>query len=125
MNRICPVCKKDYEDGGHAWKKKCFECWKNYRSSERIKKLRWKENVYVTHPSVTAEELNQWIKDNGEERGWGAQEINVENYGKRFRVFSTAPISIKALKGASNGSRRTEEKVSEFRKILALPRPSQ
>jgi protein-arginine kinase activator protein McsA len=87
MKRNCPVCKIKYEDCGDSWKKKCYDCYKNYKNSQRIKQLRWKENVYVTHPSVTKEELDKWIVENGLERGWGVKEINIENYGKRYRIW--------------------------------------
>lgn len=87
MKRTCPVCKTDYDDGGDSWKNKCYDCYKTYRYSNRIKQLRWKENVYITHPSVTAAELDKWIADKGFERGWGVQEIKPADYGERFRIW--------------------------------------
>ena len=87
MERKCPTCKAQYDDGGDSWKKKCYDCYKNYKHSDRIKQLRWKENVYITHPTVTADELNKWIADKELERGWGVQELTVENYAKHFRIW--------------------------------------
>ena len=87
MVKKCPVCQVEYDNGGNSWKKKCYDCYTNYKHATRIKKLRHKENVYVTHPSVTKEELDQWIIDNKEERGWGVQEMKIENYAKRYRIY--------------------------------------
>jgi len=77
FEHTCPVCKNKYQ--GESWKTKCYDCYKNFRYSKRIYKLGYKSNVYLTHPNVTAEELDKWIKDNDLERGWGAEEWNPNN----------------------------------------------
>mgnify|MGYP001585025396 CR=1 FL=1 len=87
MKRKCPVCKNEYDDGGDSWKKKCYDCYKNYRSSNRISSLGYKSIVYVTHPSVTKEELDQYIVEKKLERGWGVEELNVKNYGEKYRIW--------------------------------------
>lgn len=79
---ICPICKNEYDNGGNAWKKICYDCYKNYRMWKRIQPFGWKENIYITHPSVTKKELDDWIKDKGKERGWGVQEVNPEFWTK-------------------------------------------
>lgn len=93
MKRICPICKNDYytkEDEG--WKKRCYDCWLNYRSSERIKHLGYKDEIYITHPSVTQEELQDWInkkvKEGKTEHGWGVREIDLEKYKEKFKVWA-------------------------------------
>lgn len=73
--RICKICKNEYDDGGNAWKKVCYDCYKNYRYLElfgRIHAIGYKENVYLSHPSVTKEEVDEWIRKTGKEVGWGA-----------------------------------------------------
>lgn len=77
IDHICPVCHTSYR--GETWKKKCYDCWKNFKSRERIEKLGYKCNVYLTHPSVTAEEIEKYILDHKFERGWGVKEWNPEN----------------------------------------------
>ncbi len=81
----CPVCLREY----HAplWAKKCFDCYKEYRFSSRIASMGYKSVVYITHPSVTKEELDKYIVDKKKERGWGVEELNVENYGKKYRIW--------------------------------------
>ena len=87
----CPLCKKLFirNDNEH-WKKICYNCWKDYKWMEnRIMKAGYKADVYIAHPSVTKEEIDNWIRENKYEIGWGAQEydkkkvkiwINSTNY---------------------------------------------
>jgi len=77
--RTCPVCKNQYDDGGDSWKKVCYDCYKNYKGYKRIDTVSYKNNqVYITHPSVTKEELDNWIKERAKEgqgiSGWGVEE---------------------------------------------------
>ena len=66
MQRVCPVCKLDFEDCGDAWKTKCFDCYKNFRMAKRIQTVKSygsrHNEIYLTHPNVTKEELEEWIK---------------------------------------------------------------
>ena len=75
----CPICHNDYEKD-EPWKKLCYDCWKGYRYSKRIQSGVYKSNVYVCHPSVTKEELEQFIRDNKLECGWGVHEYNPEKF---------------------------------------------
>ena len=83
MEKICPTCKKTYnikED--EQWKRQCYDCYRNFRKMARIECWGSSRNnhtqFYVTHPSVTKEELDEWIKKKGHEIGWGAEEWNWE-----------------------------------------------
>ena len=51
--------------------KVCYDCYKNYPTRKRIEKLGYKSDVYMTHPSVTKEELDAWTRANGHEVGSG------------------------------------------------------
>ncbi|HJZ23549.1 MAG TPA: hypothetical protein VJ201_03780 [Candidatus Babeliales bacterium] len=70
--KICPVCKNQFDDGGNAWKKVCY--------------VGYKSDIYITHLSVTKEELDKWINEKGYEKGWGAEEIKSENWSK-FKMW--------------------------------------
>ena len=85
--RICRTCKKEFDDGGNSWKKQCYDCYKEYRGMERIRSLGYKSVVFVTHPSVTKEELDKHIADKKLELGWGVEELTLENYAKKYRVW--------------------------------------
>lgn len=77
MERACPVCKQQYEDGGNTWKTKRYDCYKNYRMFKRIQLLKpYKENLYITHPSVTKEEMDKSIADKKLDRGWGVEQVD-------------------------------------------------
>ena len=84
--KICPICKNQFDDSGNTWKKVCYECYKNFKHWKRIEKFGYKSDIYITHPSVTNEELNKWIKEKGHEIGWGAEEIKPENWSK-FKMW--------------------------------------
>ena len=78
MVRICPICKIEYEDSGNSWKTKCFECYKYWKYFKRIQtsnQMGRHNNFYFTHPSVTKEELDKWIRDNKLDAGWGVQKL--------------------------------------------------
>ena len=88
MNRICPICKNNYDDRGDFWKKICYQCYQNYRGFKRINRLEERRlEVYLTHPTVTKDELDAWIKSNGYEPGWGAEEWLPENWD-RFKIWT-------------------------------------
>lgn len=84
IKHVCPVCLKEYT--GEWWKKKCYDCWKDWKYSKRIQIKGYKENIYICHPSVTAEELTEWIKKNKIQQGWGVQEWNGEGW-KPFKIW--------------------------------------
>lgn len=90
-NRICPICKESYDDGGDGWKTVCYDCYKDYKflqnrydnpKARRIKFYGHKSNVYISHPSVTKEEMDEWIKASKQEQGWGVQEFKPENWSQ-------------------------------------------
>jgi len=85
-NRKCPVCHCEYDDGGNTWKKVCYPCYKDYRYWKRIQPLRHKEDLYITHPSVTKEELEEYIRKNELECGWGPEEFKPEDW-LRFKLW--------------------------------------
>jgi len=87
--RTCPICKKEYEDGGNSWKKQCYDCYKHYRCWKRIQPIGYKENIYMTHPNVTKEELDQYIRENGHETGWGAEEIDLKksDFYEKWKIW--------------------------------------
>ena len=85
----CPICKTQYDDGGNAWKKVCYDCYKNYKQYKRIQKFGYKSDIYLAHPSVTKEEMDQFIKDKGEEHGWGAEKYDPANTQMTIWVNST------------------------------------
>ena len=89
--RTCPICKNEYDDGGNTWKKVCYDCYKSYKNWKRIQPVGYKANLYITHPSVTKEELDQWIKDkaNNQELGWGVEEWKPENWSK-FKIWTNS-----------------------------------
>jgi protein-arginine kinase activator protein McsA len=92
MERVCPVCKQNYEDGGDSWKSKCYDCYKNFRTANRIQSMKSyggrHNEFYLTHPSVTKEELETWIKKNDLPRGWGPQPFNEAAPGwKKFTIW--------------------------------------
>ena len=89
MIKKCPTCKNEYDDGGNSWKKNCYDCYKNYRSWKRIEKFGFKSDIYITHPSVTKEELDEFIKKNKHEVGWGAVEIDFDKW-KKFKFWSNS-----------------------------------
>jgi hypothetical protein len=91
MERKCPICTTAYDDGGDAWKRICYPCYQNmnflhgmrgYEKPSRIKSYGYKCNIYLSHPSVTKDEMDNWIKEKGFERGWGAEEWSPDKWGK-------------------------------------------
>lgn len=84
--RHCPICKLEYDDGGDSWKKMCYDCYKNYKQWDRINNFKYKCDLYLAHPSVTKDEIDQWIVKKGLERGWGVQEWKPENWDK-FKIW--------------------------------------
>ncbi len=91
MIRKCPVCKTEYDDGGNSWKRVCYSCYKDFKGFKRIQNIKetghgWRSEVYIAHPSVTKDEMNEWIKQNKLEIGLGANELDGENW-KKFKFF--------------------------------------
>jgi len=89
--RTCPICKKEYDDGGDVWKKFCYDCYKNYTylsrgTTGRLIKGFYKCNIYISHPSVTEEEAKEIIKTKFKDVGWGAQELKPEEWSK-FKIW--------------------------------------
>lgn len=87
----CPICLKEYDKGGDSWKFCCYDCYKNMAflvnkydrpKAKRIKSYGYKADVYISHPSVTKEEMDEWIKEKGLKHGWGVQEFSPENWSK-------------------------------------------
>ena len=77
----CRVCHNEFERGDDEhWKTLCYDCymiWPNgHKLLKRIEPVRGKFNLYLCHPSVTKEELDNWIADNKQTRGWGVKEYN-------------------------------------------------
>ena len=87
--RTCRICKEQYDDGGNAWKKICYDCYKNFKFAERIQKFGYKSDVYLTHPNVTKEELDKWITDHKQEVGWGAEKFDPAIMKRTIWVNST------------------------------------
>jgi hypothetical protein len=87
MTRHCTFCKTKFEDGGNAWKKTCYPCYRDFRGHDRIHKIGYKAEVYITAPNVTKEELDEWIlKNRPGSRGWGAAEWDPEQWAK-FKIW--------------------------------------
>ena len=94
MKKTCPTCKNEYDDGGESWKTQCYECYQEYRKVPRIQNLRTAlsrhDELFLTHPSVTKEELDKWIKEKGSP-GWGAEEIMLietpKPHYKKYKVW--------------------------------------
>ena len=81
MEKSCPICNKKYDTGGDGWKKVCYDCYKNYRyMQKRIEPLGYKADVYISHPSVTKEDMDEWIRKTGKEHGWGCKEYKPEEH---------------------------------------------
>lgn len=81
IEKTCPIChNKFFRELDEHWKKICYDCWKEYRNYKRIDKVGYKSDVYMCHPSVTKEELEQYIRDNKHEHGWGVHEY--DDHGK-------------------------------------------
>ena len=95
MTRNCPICKNEYDDGGDSWKFVCYDCYKSYSflinkydvpKAKRIKRYGYKADVYLSHPSVTKEEMDEWIKEHKLDHGWGCEEWKPEDWGK-FKIW--------------------------------------
>lgn len=84
--RKCPICNELFDDGGNSWKRICHQCYRDFKHWKRIQPVGHKCNLYITHPSVTKEELDAWIKTKGLEQGWGAEEWKPENWSK-FKIW--------------------------------------
>ena len=90
--KTCPICKTEFDNGGDVWKKVCRDCFKNFRFLHydkhpvRIKNYGYKIRIYLSHPSVTQEEIDAWIKAKGHDVGWGAQEWKPENW-KQLKIW--------------------------------------
>lgn len=84
VDHICPICKTAYR--GEAWKRKCYDCYKSFRYRARIQNIRHKSEIYLAHPSVTAEEVDAFIAQSKHEKGWGAQEWKPEDWSN-FKIF--------------------------------------
>ena len=81
IEKKCPICHTNFmrEENEH-WKRICYDCWKNYRYAKRIQRGFHHYDIYVCHPSVTKEELDEYIKKNKLERGWGVQEYDKTKF---------------------------------------------
>lgn len=91
--KTCPTCKEKYDDGGNHWKKVCYDCYKNFRyffnsygKPDRIRNFAHKEDIYISHPNVTKEEMDAWIAEKKYEHGWGCEELKPENWSK-FKLW--------------------------------------
>ena len=84
MKRICKTCHKEFE--GESWMEQCYKCYKNFKGLKRIQLL--KETGYthgvfiVTHPDVSKEEVDEYIKKRfgsvHTPENWGAVEVPKE-----------------------------------------------
>jgi predicted nucleic acid-binding Zn-ribbon protein len=88
MNRKCPICKKEYDDGGDSWKKVCYNCYKDFRYlDKRIESIGYQADVYISHPSVTKEEMDNWIKEKKLDQGWGCQEYIRNKDSAKVKIW--------------------------------------
>ncbi len=92
--RKCPICKTEYNDGGDRWKKVCYDCYKNYKflfsayeKATPIKRFGYKADVYLSHPSVTKEQMDAWIKEKGLEHGWGCEEFDPKTAFSKYKIW--------------------------------------
>lgn len=83
----CVVCHTIFDNHGDAWKKRCWDCYKNFKNIDRIRKLGYYHNdVYIAHKTATKDEIDGFIKANKHELGWGATLWLPENYDK-FNIW--------------------------------------
>lgn len=78
MKRICMTCNKEFE--GKEWMKQCWDCYKNFKGMKRISAISRSKGVFImTHPDVTREEVDDWIRkvygSVHDPSNWGAVEI--------------------------------------------------
>lgn len=93
----CVTCRQEFQRGDDEhWKKQCYNCYKNfamfnpkYGKPTRIIRLRHKSDIYLAHPSVTKEEVDEFIAATGKERGWGAVEYDPSNRQAKIFINST------------------------------------
>ena len=86
MKRICKTCNKEFE--GEAWKRQCWDCYENFRGMKRIQTMREAGGILIiTHPDVTKDEVNAWIKKTygsvNDPNNWGA----VEQTNRKYKVW--------------------------------------
>lgn len=86
MSRTCPTCKNPFDDHGDTWKRQCYDCYKNFRGMARIVSPYRPTRVGVfiqTHPNVTKEEVDAYIKEKygsvNDPSNWGAVEMTGRN----------------------------------------------
>ena len=89
VNHKCPICKKEYT--GERWKKICYDCYKEYKYLDgcRIRRL-FRSNyddIYISHPEVTKEEVNEFISKKGLEHGWGANIWTPNDNHKKCKIW--------------------------------------
>lgn len=83
MKRKCKTCGKDFN--GENWMKQCYECYRDFKGLKRIQLLGddYSCGVFIiTHPNVTKEEVNEYIKKRfgsvHTPENWGAVEVPRE-----------------------------------------------
>lgn len=89
MKRICETCNHGFD--GAEWMKQCYDCYKNFKGLKRIQLLEetgFTRGVFiVTHPDVTEDEVNEYIKKRfgrvNTPENWGA----VEAPRKKLKVW--------------------------------------
>jgi len=77
MKRICRTCKEEFV--GEEWMNQCRECYKKFKGMPRIATMSQNKGVLImTHPNVTKEEVDEWIKNKygsvNDPSNWGAVE---------------------------------------------------
>lgn len=90
----CITCRQEFNRGpSEQWKRQCLDCYRDFRRFDgkngrptRIQKMGYKSGLYIAHPSVTAEDVNAFIRAKGFEHGWGATEWHPADWAK-FRIF--------------------------------------
>ena len=87
MEKICFTCKRSYfVKDDEDWKKQCYDCYRNFKGKPRIWSARGKRSIGVfilSHPSITKEEVDEWIKKTygsvNDPSNWGAVEVTGHN----------------------------------------------
>jgi len=81
MKRICKTCLQEFD--GADWMKQCYDCYKNFKGLKRIQLLGetgFTQGIFiVTHPDVTKDEIDEYIKKRfgsvHTPENWGAVEV--------------------------------------------------
>ena len=74
----CMTCKKEFD--GKEWMNQCWECHRSFKGMKRISPIQRQNGVLImSHPDVTEEEVNEWIKKTygsvHTPENWGAAEV--------------------------------------------------